>query len=339
MVTYGRPSSASYHGRSRQNRSTLPKSASRHSRVRNPSIFYNDTRGSTRRETSDATSFYPTRRETSLRDDRSSRHHQHNQSRYDPDPNPGYSVSGTRRTRDPTHTYVPSQGVSGFRLWKHRPRTQSTTAHSPALEPAALRSCLKGANGSRSRLPSVAFQVPDTNQTKTSHDSRTLADRLFGRFRNLPSSLRTEAPRTQTVYHRKRRREPKKKHRKHKRREATNDSPDSTHPRYTQWTRQYRKHATERSANDRENRHNRRTHRQVTERHTSHWVPMRNDTRPSVIKRRTKHQRARHPSEVSEWYAPRTTRTRTHHARASRNRCAPRCREIPTTRTRGYRYR
>jgi hypothetical protein len=340
MVTYGQSSSSSYHARSRQDRSTLPKSASRHSRVRNPSILYNDTRGSTQRQTSNATSFYSTRHENSLHGRRTSRSHQHDRSRYGP--NPGSSVSDRRRTRDPTHTYDPSQGVSGFRLWKHRPRTQPTTDHSPALEPAALRSCLKGANGSRSRLPSVAFQVPDTNQTKTSHDSRTLADRLFGRFRNVPSSLRTKAPRTRAVYHRKRRREPKKKHRKHKRREATNDSPDSTHPRYTQRTRHHRKHATERSANDREKRHNRDTHRQMTDRYTSRSVLKRNDTRPSVIgtKRRTKHQRARHPSEASEWYAPRTARTRTHHARASRNHRAPRCRVMQTTRTtKGHRYR
>jgi hypothetical protein len=88
--------------------------------------------------------------------------------------------------------------------------------------------------------------------------------------------------------------------------------------------------------------HNRRTHRQVTERHTSYSSPMRNNTRPSVIhiKRRTKHQRPRHPSEASEWYAPHTDRTRTHHARPSRINHAPRCRVIQTTRTtKGYRHR
>ena len=377
MVTYGQSSSSSYHARSRQNRSTLPKSASRHSRVRNPSNFYNDTCGSTQRQTSNETSFYSTRHEKSLHGRRTSRSHQHDRSRYDP--NPGYPVSGTRRTKDQTHAYEPNQSVSGFRLWKNRPPTKPTTDHSPAfessaLEPSALRSCMKGANGSRSYHPSVAFKVLDSNDTETdtqhrndtsrgqpsisprhtdggqsrprhhtTHDSRTLASDLFSQSRNLPSSLRTEAPRTRTVYHHKSRRGPKKKkkNRKHKRRESSNDFPDSTHPRCTQRTRHRRKHATERSENDYEKSHNRRTHRQVTERHTSYSSPMRNDTRPSVIgtKRRTKHQRARHPSEAGEWYTPRTARTRTQHSRASRNRCAPRCREIPTTRTRGYRYR
>jgi hypothetical protein len=339
MTTYRSPPSGSYYTSHWPDRATI--SYSRPSQTYNRSTFHDDTRCSRPQRTSDHTSFCPTRRDPSLRDDRSLRYHQHYQSPYDP--NPGYSVSGTRRTKDPTHTYEPNQSVSGFRLWKNRPPTKPTTEHSPALDPAALRSCLKGANGSRSRLPSVAFRVPDTNQTKTSHDSRTVADRLFSRFRNLSSSLRTKAPRTRAVYHHKSRRGPKKKkkNRKHKRRESTKDTPDSTYPRYTQRTRHHRKHATERSENDHEKRHNRRTHRQVTERHTSHSVPMRKETRPSEIRteRRTKHQRARNPSEVSEWYVPRTARTRTHHARASRNRCAPRCREIPTTRTRGYRYR
>jgi hypothetical protein len=338
MATYGPPSSASYHTGYRRNRSTLPKSTSRRTGLYSPSILHDGTRRSTRQQTSNDTSFYSTRHESSRHGRRTSRSHQHDRSRYSP--NPGSSVSERRRTRDPTHTYCPR----GFRLWKHRPPTQPTTDHSPALEPAALRSCLKGANGSRSRLPSVAFQVPHTNQTKTSHDSRTFVDRLFGRFRNRPSSLRTEAPRTRTAYHHKSRREPKKKkkNRKHKRRESANDLPDSTHQQYTQRSRHRRKHATERSVNDREKRHNRYTHRQMTERHTSYSKAKRNDTRPSVnlTKRRTKHQRARHPSEGSDWYAPHTTRTRTHHARPSRIHRTPRCRVIQTTRTtKGHRYR
>jgi hypothetical protein len=367
MVTYRRPSSASYHARSRQDRSALPKSTSRHSRVRNPSIIYNDTLGSTRRQTSNDTSFNSTRHEKSLHGRRTSRSHQHDRSRYGP--NPGSSVSDRRRTRDPTHTFEPSQGVSWFRDGNNsdRPQTETTKRHIPPLNSTLPKSCLKRAKASDSCLPNVNHTQTETlykNNTgrgqssisplyinggksqhlhHTSHDSWTLASNLFNRSQNAPSSLRTEAPRTRTVYYHKSRREPKKKKRnkKHKRREPTNDFPDSTDPRYTQRTRHRRKHATEWSGNPHEKRHNRRTHRQVTERHTSCLEPMRNNTRPSVIrtKQRTKHQRARHPSEASERYAPRTARTRTHHARASRNRCAPRCREIPTTRTQGYRYR
>jgi hypothetical protein len=370
METSGQPSSASSYAGYRQDKITSPESASRYSPVRNPSTFYYDTPGSTLPHTSYDAYLHPAQYESPLRGRRTRQHSRRD--RFGHNPSSEFIASERHGTQASTHTQGLSPSVQRLSSTGHP--TDTPMCPKP-LQSTPLRSCLKGARATASCLTDSTFQKLDTNHTVaetqhlndtsrgqestsppyinggksqhlhyTTHDSRTLASNLFSQSRNLPSSLRTKAPRTQTVYHHKSRRGPKKKkkNRKHKRREPTNDFPDSTHPQYTQRTRHRRKHATERSENDHEKRHNRYTHRQITDRHTSYSSPMRNDTRPSVIRteRRTKHQRARHPSEASEWYAPHTDRTRTHHARPSRIHRTPHCRVIQTTRTtKGYRHR
>jgi hypothetical protein len=227
MITYKQPPWTAYQTGHWRDRSTLPQSASEYSQVYNPSAFYDDdNRGSTRLQTSNDTSFHSARLATSLRDDGTLLYDQRDRSSHDP--NPGSSVSGRRLTRDPAHTFEPSQGVSWFRDWRRRPQTGTTKRHIPPLNPIVPKSCLKRARVPVSCLPNdnhtktETLHMNNTGQRQsstsplyinggksqhlhhTTHDSRTLASNLLSQSRNLPSSLRTKAPRTRAVYHRKR---------------------------------------------------------------------------------------------------------------------------------------
>jgi hypothetical protein len=161
--------------------------------VYRPSILHDGTCSSTRGQTSNDTSFYSTRHGSSLHGRRTSRSHHRDGSRYDP--NPGYSVSGRLRTRDPTHTYEPSQGVSSRRLWKHRPLADNAKHHPVSLDPAKLKSCLKQTEGSRSFWKDVTFQAPSAkhNDPRTDNNTRT-RDKIYTRQGHQVSVMST-APR------------------------------------------------------------------------------------------------------------------------------------------------
>jgi hypothetical protein len=358
------PSSASFLLTHLVYKSTRPISALRRTRLWRTLISRNGTCDTSRRHTSHHDSFYRTRDQTSLLSQGISLYWQRDGSRLGP--TTGYPIPGRGSTRAPIRTDGPSVNFSWHRLWKHRPRTD-TTKHSPTpLNPTQPKSCLKKGNRSRSCLPNNTSQRSSTKRSKNkprkkkhtrrgpastsprytdgrpsrrSHrkkqDGWTRVRRFFSRSRNLPSRQREKTRRTQTSHYHKSRRESKKRN-KDQLRGPASEVFHSIHPRYTRTTR-HGKIYEERSPTNREKGH-KRHNREVTDRHTSQSVQKQKDTRPSMrcTEQRTTHRRAMHPSKINDWCTADTVRTRTHRSRA----LSPDYGLIPTTRkTKAHRYR
>jgi hypothetical protein len=128
MPLHKPPSSASFLLSHLVYKSTRPVSALRRTRVWRTLISRNGTCDTSRRHTSHHDSFYRTRDQTSLLSQGISPYSQRDGSRLGPTTE--YPIPGRRSTRAPIRTDGPSRDFSWHRLWKHRPRTD-TTKHSP----------------------------------------------------------------------------------------------------------------------------------------------------------------------------------------------------------------